>query len=673
MQLQNEVNGFYKAVVNAATDAIIIIDDKGLIKHFSHSAELLFGYPSAECINNNISMLMPLPDKARHDGYLQRYQQTGEARIIGIGRNVQGQTKSGRIFPMHLSVGKAVVNAQLYFIGICHDLTKYQHVLTQLARIEARYKDIVEHQKELICRLDAEHRITFYNRSFINTLEHEQDYQTQLFTSLLAEGQQLFIKTMTQLQTAASNEEYNIKLVMNGKNQPVTVNWWFKKVAVSEEFSDEIQGFGIDISQQEAASLRAAYLQDYDALTGLMNTKTLIREFEHWHHHNTPYAVMYFDCQNFGLINQKYGHIAGDKLLLESATRFKNYLRQEHLTCRPGGDNLIMIVPCKSHEETLSLAKQLTECLQQPYLIENDLLYTSVRVGISMYPTDDTDIENLIRLAESTLSRHTKNNGAIAFFDVSYHQKLKRQLDIEQGLRQALMKNQLNIYLQTKVELKSQQTTGYEALLRWSDKKLGTVSPAEFIPIAERMNLGAELDRYVLKNVVRKLAGMQHSASKLLPVAVNITARHFSDKSLCEYIDKLSLEYQLPLSSLELEITESILMDTTGQALASLNELRKMGVKIAIDDFGTGYSSLGYLKDLAVDTLKIDKVFVDELSDPKGLKLVEAILAIAKALKMNVVAEGIETEQQYQLLLNLGCDMGQGYYFARPEPIQNIM
>lgn len=359
-------------------------------------------------------------------------------------------------------------------------------------------------------------------------------------------------------------------------------------------------------------------------------------------------------------------------MLNQFAERLKQNLQQEALLCRHSADNFIIIVATVSHKATLDMANHLLTVLEDPYLMNAEKLRISVKIGISTFPKSGADIDDFIQFAESAISKSRQQQAKINFFDIQQHDALKRYLDIEQRLRSALIMDGFQIYLQPKINLQTGDIVGYEALLRWHDARLGSVSPSEFIPIAERMNIGAEIDRYVLLKVFNKLVEYKDIAD-IKPVAVNITAKHFSEPNLTDFIVQQAGKLALPLSILELEITEGVLIDMTEKVSTNLEKLKLEGIKLAIDDFGTGYSSLAYLKNLNVDILKIDKYFVDGIHDYQGQKLVEAIINIAKATNLEVVAEGVETEAQATLLKQLGCQYAQGYYFARPMPMDAVL
>lgn len=293
-------------------------------------------------------------------------------------------------------------------------------------------------------------------------------------------------------------------------------------------------------------------------------------------------------------------------------------------------------------------------------------------MGISSYPEDDNDLNVLIRQAESAMFEAKQQALPLRLSHEDIHNALTRQLEIEQGLRRALEQDLLSVVLQPKYHLLTQKLVGYEALVRWHDADLGCVAPDIFVAVAEAVNLGKKLDCWVLKTALQQVRLWRQAGLQPKPVAVNITAKHFSDPALHNYVITRLQTMGLPAECLQLEITEGVAMDNSPAILENLNAFRNAGIKVAIDDFGTGYSSLSYLTSLPIDFIKIDKIFVQALDNGNNLNLVKAMLAMAQAIGVAVIAEGIETAKQQEVLAELGCEFGQGYLYARPTSFSDI-
>ena len=667
-----QIESLQNALFDAAVDGIVTIDDKGIIQSFNHASEVLFGYSKEEVLGKNINLLMPAPFKDAHDNYLKNYLKTNKAQIIGIGRDVPGLRKDGSIFPMRLSVGEARVSEKKLFIGVCHDLTDYQNALIELAKAEQRYKSIVECQGQIICRLDFDFKITFANKSFQNIFEcSEQEVIGMHFINFIKGDKTETQEILRDVLSNTKNTELHYKTPMVRKSGNFNIEWWFTKVP-NDIGIDEIQGFGIDISDKEEAIREAAYLKNHDALTGMLNSDAFVNALNNWESH-TRYAIFYIDCNHFGLINNRFGFDIGDKMLLEASRRLKNCIEKPALFCRPGADEFVVAVEVDNIYETSEQAECLLECLEHPYFFDDNEIRVSGKIGISVYPENARDHVSVIRQAESVLARAKSSSNHIAFYDPLHNSVMQRLLDVEQRLRIALEQNLLQVFLQAKVCLNTNAVIGYEALLRWNDPVLGFVSPVEFIKVAETMGLAILVDRYVIKTVLQNISRSLGTKAKVFPIAINITSCHFDDPSLADYIFSLSEQMSVPLHLIDLEVTEGVLLNMGEQVKDNLKKLRANGIKIYLDDFGTGYSSLSYIKKLTVDAIKIDKSFIDELNDETGRKLVSAIITIATAVKLEVVAEGVENKEQAEMLKELGCLVGQGFLYAKPEFIETVL
>ncbi|HET8904206.1 MAG TPA: EAL domain-containing protein [Saccharospirillum sp.] len=547
----------YEALQNtlfdAAADGIVTIDERGFIQSFNAAAQTLFGWAPAEVIGRNVSVLMPVEYGQKHDDYIKNYLDGGPARIIGIGREVTGLRHDGTTFPMHLSVGEAVVEGSRTFIGICHDLSTRQKLMNEI---------------------------------------HD--------------------------------------------------------------------------ARQEAE-----YLETHDALTGYLTKEALIKQFPGWINTHSSCAMVALSYSRFGAVNQRYGYEEGDRILRWMARQLEVVLPAASLFARMSGSHLIAVIPGSDSEEVSQYVRNMVALMEEPYQTEADTVRLSARAGICLCPQDTCDIGELVQWSEAAMM-NVGSDIHIGFFNPEDHARLTRTMDIEQALRSAIQGGQFEAYLQPKVVLKTGERAGYEALVRWPQPDGTFVSPAEFVPIAEAIGLGKELDRFMINQVVHHQAERHKEGKSVLPIAVNITADHFSDVSLLNLVNQSLDLWTLSPSDLILEITEGSLVRPEDEVLEHLRQFKDRGVKIDIDDFGTGYSSLGYLKNLPVTGIKIDKVFVDEVLTAPGYQMIEGILAIARSLSLTVVAEGVERPEQVDALLKLGCEFGQGYWFDRPFPLQEL-
>lgn len=664
------------ALMEAAVDGIITIDEQGLIRSFNSAAENLFGYARTDVIGENVRLLMPGHYARHHDEYIRTYVNSGHAKIIGIGRDVEGMRRDGSKFPMHLSVGEAQFHGTRHFIGICHDLSEYRHTLEKLARAEQRYRDIVDSQSQLICRVDEQLRITFANLTFSRCLKTSP--QKLIGTPLyeFAEDRHPELKDVLKSLFRSSRKPGNatLKLTMEGADDKVSViEWSFSLTGKSDGIGPELQGLGIDVSEYERARNRAEYLQNHDALTGLFNKSAFIRELGMWVDVNRPFSLLHIDLENFGLINHRFGYEAGNSALRSFAEHLRTKIGNDGLCARAGADDFLAAVPIVEIQGLVDFISSFNSDIGPVRIVGERSVHMETLVGIATFPDDGLNPERLPDLAESAMRDARQRREPYAFFNEQSQGQLERRMDLQQGLTQALENDGLTISLQPKWHAISRRIAGFEALVRWFDPDLGQVSPAEFIPVAEQSKLGQTLDRYVIRKAIGVARALKNKRQSAMPVAVNITATHFANPAFPDFVLTEIEKAGLAPTALELELTEGVIIEGVGFAGQALSQLRDAGIRVAIDDFGTGYSSLAYLRHLNVDELKIDKQFVDEVSNERGGTVLQSVINIAKAYDLSVTAEGVESLSQLEALEHMGCDLIQGYYLSKPLSVADAL
>jgi diguanylate cyclase (GGDEF)-like protein len=422
---------------------------------------------------------------------------------------------------------------------------------------------------------------------------------------------------------------------------------------------------------REQALLRQAY---YDSLTGLPNRQLFKDRLEQQlaisRRTDAGCALLFIDLDRFKNVNDSLGHSAGDELLKAAADRLAATLRESDTLARIGGDEFTVIAPDMSAREATALAGRIHEALTKPLDIQGVACVVHASIGVAMFPHDGITAEMLIRNADTAMYRAKAAGGAtVAFFEEGMNEHAVRRLRLEQRLREALAQDRLTLFYQRKVSATDETTVGVEALARWFDDDEGQISPAEFIPIAEDCGLIAELDRWAVRTACRAASRWARLGLAIGHVAVNVSLRHLRDDSFADFIADTLREHDLAPDALELEITESTLADDPEHVARLLGRIRKLGVRIAIDDFGTGYSSMATLQQLPIDILKIDRAFVIGcVEDESAGALLKALVLAARGLGKEVVAEGVETLTQAQFLRMHGCDVLQGFLYARPVP-----
>ncbi|MFC5477760.1 EAL domain-containing protein [Massilia suwonensis] len=434
-----------------------------------------------------------------------------------------------------------------------------------------------------------------------------------------------------------------------------------------------------DLSEQQRAQERIYRLAHHDALTGLENRFALNVRLEQQlasaRRHGEPAAVLFIDLDHFKKINDSLGHAAGDKLLVGAAERMKDLLREVDTLARLGGDEFIIVLAGPlTPDSVTSVAVRVVESLSQPYQLNGATAHSGCSVGVALFPDDGEDAATLIRHADMAMyAAKREGRGNFQFFSPEMNAATHEHLLLENRMWGALNAEGFELYLQAQVELDTGRVIGAEVLLRWHDQELGSVEPSRFIPVAEESGMIVPLGDWVLGQTMALLAQWQREGLEDLRLAVNLSARQFSGSTLLARLDELVAQHGIDPSQLELEITETAAMRDPEATRQLLRQLRTRGFKLAIDDFGTGYSSLAYLKLFAIDRIKIDRGFVQDIEhNPNDAVIVAATIGLAHSLGLTVVAEGVETEAQWGFLRDKQGDEAQGYLFARPMPAREF-
>jgi len=434
--------------------------------------------------------------------------------------------------------------------------------------------------------------------------------------------------------------------------------------------ADCILTLGIDLTEQKQAEARIAHLAHYDPLTGLANRALFTREMDaalsRVQRQDRQVALLCLDLDRFKAINDSYGHMAGDQLLTEVAERLRGCVRKSDIIARMGGDEFTIIQDIESAEDAQHLAGRIIETLKQPIIVNDIALEVGVSIGIALAPTDGMDANNLLSRADLAMYRvKAEGRNDWCVYRPEMDAQLQGRIEMEQDLKAALANNQFQLYYQPLLNLDTGHVVSFEALLRWHHPLRGLVPPSEFIPLAEDCGLIGQLGEWVLNEAA--MTAMQWPQD--WRVAVNISPLQFRHKSLVSLVKKALKNSGLPATRLELEITESVILEDEAHNLAILNTIRALGVRIAMDDFGTGYSSLSYLRTFPFDKIKIDQSFVRDLPhDKNALSIVRAITDMALSLGVLITAEGVETQAQIEALKALNCGEAQGYLIGRPAP-----
>jgi len=439
------------------------------------------------------------------------------------------------------------------------------------------------------------------------------------------------------------------------------------------------RGVGRDVTQTAIAEQKVHELARYDSLTGLPNRSMFLAELDRTiaraRRLAASFAVCFIDLDRFKNINDTLGHGAGDELLRTMATRLRGAVRDSDLVARLGGDEFVVLLEGNPSAADLGvIGEKLLAAIGEPLTIQGNVFLVTGSIGIGLYPGDGGDAATLLKHADAAMYlAKDKGKNNVQFYTSELADMAARQFEVEAALRLALSRGELLLHFQPKIDIASGRMVGAEALVRWAHPTRGLVPPDEFIPLAEERGLIVPIGRWVIQAACRQIRDWRLAGFVAPPVAVNLSARQFASDSLVDdLVDALTL-YGVAAVELEVELTESVLMADPERANEVLQQLHAMGVRIAIDDFGTGYSSLSYLKRFPAQTVKIDRSFIRGLpSDQDDTAITQAVIAMAHSLGLGVVAEGVETVEQLELLRKLGCDQAQGYLLGRPVQASDL-
>jgi len=533
---------------------------------------------------------------------------------------------------------------------------------------------VFDHSVEAILITDAQRRILSVNKAFSALTGFSADMVLGKAPEILASSL-VSLRYYDEIWREAADKGSWQGEIWQCRRDGTDFPEWFSVAAVRDRANTITHYVAVfsDITERKASEARIAFLAHHDSLTTLPN-RTLFQDrleqaLVRAERQNGVVALLFLDLDRFKTINDSLGHMAGDRLLQSVAERLRHCVRDADTICRQGGDEFIIVLPeIADVEAPARVADKILRRLAEPFEVDGHMLGTSFSIGISVYPNDGVDASTLMKNADTAMY-HAKENGrnTYRFFTEAMNANAMERLQIENHLRLALDHGELSVCLQPQVRLESGAIVGCEALVRWNSSTLGNVPPERFISIAEESGLIVPIGRWVLREACRFAMGWYKRGVRQVVVAVNISALQFRRDDIVMAVREVLDETGLSPECLELELTESLLMENAEDVLETVQRLKSLGVRLSIDDFGTGYSSLSYLKRFAVDRLKIDQGFVrDMVDDPDDAAIVRAIIQLGRSLKLDVIAEGAESRAQVDFLMREGCREAQGYFFCPP-------
>ncbi len=655
-----------RAVLNGVPEAILSLNEDGYIVDINPAGASMFGGSVKDILGQHLFHFFAEDHKPESIDDLEVDDESnGE---------YEGVRLDSTAFSLWISVSRIITGSD-DFVWVCviADITKWKQTNQRLHQMSSELNTILENAMVGIAFI-RDRNVVRVNQKFEELFQYSREEIEGQKTRFIYPSQMAYEKFGEHAAHFLSvGESYEAQLELVRKNGK---KFWCAIAGKAIE-TDAPQNGSIwlfeDITTQRENEERLTNLASIDSLTGLPNRTVFNDRLEHAihkaHRDSGRLAVCFLDLDHFKHINDSLGHKAGDSLLRDVAKRIKETIREGDTVARLGGDEFTVILEnIRSAEYVGKVAEKIIYAMSQAYFIDNVEINISPSIGISLYPADGRDVDMLIRNADAAMY-HAKKTGRnnFQFYSVDMNAQASLRLAMETALRRAVEQEEFFIHLQPQIDLETGKMNGAEVLLRWNSPQWGLVSPADFIPILEDSGMIEFVGEWVLKQACNSFLNIKHQLVDDFKLAVNLSGRQFKGGNLARRIRFILDETGMPTKNLELEITETMLMEDPELATITLSEISEMGVSLAIDDFGTGYSSLSYLKQFPLNVLKIDSSFIrDVTTDKDDAAIVNAILAMSESLGLIVVAEGVETLEQLNYLKQHTCQCAQGYLFSKP-------
>jgi diguanylate cyclase (GGDEF)-like protein/PAS domain S-box-containing protein len=562
--------------------------------------------------------------------------------------------------------------------GLIQDVTQRKEAEQALHEAERRYRNIFENAVEGIFQSTPDKGYLAVNPALARMYGY--DSPAEMIAHLRDIERQLYVDTQRRNEFLRRMAEHDG--VINFESQIYQRNgnviWISENARAVRGPNNDIlyyEGSVIDITERKIHEAKIRHQATHDALTGLPNRNLLHDRLQRVilgaRRNGEIAAVAFIDLDQFKFVNDSLGHQIGDELLKVVAARIQSCMRTNDMVARQGGDEFVIVLGArKNREDMTDMMQRVLACVAEPWVVNGLELQVTCSIGVTLYPNDALDAETLLRHADSAMYRAKelgRNN--FQYFTAEMNLHATERLEVLNSLRYAVANNEFLLHYQPKIDLSTGKVVGAEALLRWQSAARGLVPPGDFIPLAEESGFIIAIGEWVLRTVCAQNVAWQRAGHSALPISVNLSPRQLASDDIVDVVADVLRSTGLEPRYLELEITETAVMREVDKSLTTLVKLKELGVKISIDDFGTGHSSLNYLKRFPVDTLKIDQAFVRDITaDKDDAAIVVAVISLAHVLNLRVVAEGVETEEQRQFLMENHCDEVQGFYFGRPMP-----
>ncbi len=670
-----EEHDFIDAVLDTVGAIVLVMDREGRVVRFNRACEAVSGYTADEVIGSHFWEKLIPPEQI--DRVRQVFTQLTAGQFPNRHEN-HWRTRDGgrRLIAWSNTCISDAQGVIRHVIATGIDVTEARAAEAEL-RLAAR---VFEHAGEAIMVTDADNHIVKVNPAFTAITGYAAEEVLGETPSRFKSGRHDEAFYQAMWRSLAETDAWEGE-IWDRRRDGVLYPKWLTISAMRDQQGNlrHYVALFTDISERKSSEERIRHLAEHDNLTGLPNRSLLqdrLRQaMSRAEREHTRLALLFVDLDRFKLVNDSLGHAVGDALLVETAHRLQGTVRASDTVSRQGGDEfLVLLADIEQNEDAGRVAQKMLEALSEPCHLAGHELRITPSIGISLYPDDSTDMEKLIKSADIAMYQ-AKEGGrsSYQFYTGDMNERAAARLSVELGLRRALERGELLLHYQPQVELASGRIIGLEALLRWQHPEQGMIPPGQFIPIAEDNGLIVPIGEGVLHEVCRQSLAWQAAGLPALPIAVNLSAVQFRKPGLESLLRDILTATGLAPHLLELELTESIVMNQAEETVAILGRLHDLGVRLSIDDFGTGYSSLSYLKRFPIQKLKVDQSFVRDLTgDANDAAIVRGIIGLAHSLGLGVIAEGVETREQLAFLREFGCEEAQGYYFSHPLPPGDI-
>jgi len=667
----------FRTLFDSTSDAVMLLDEKGFFDCNEATLKIFGCATREEFCTKHFTDLSPQQQPDGTDSIALANRMIATAIEKGSHRFewMHKRNDTGETFPAEVLLNTMELDGKQVLQAAVRDITARRREEEIIRQSEERYRTILDEMADAYYEVNLAGNFIFVNDSLCRHLgqSKEELLGTNVRASIDKEDIKTVYNAFSRIYTTGKPEKDIFYKIIRKDGTIIFIENNGFPLKNKEGEIIGYRGIGRDITERKQAEEKIQFLATHDVLTGLPNrsmfSQLLNYAIQTAQRYQRQFAVLFIDLDRFKIINDTLGHDAGDQLLQEIAARLKQSLRTVDVVGRLGGDEFVILIEeVNDSNNVASVAHKLLTGIMKPITLMGQESRITASIGICMYPKDAKDEQSLMKNADIAMylaKEEGKNN--YQFYSADIQSKSLEHLSIETNLRYALERNELSLQYQAKVDFKTNMITGVEALLRWQSPYLGSITPTQFIPVAEETGLIVPIGRWVLKTACAQNVAWQKQGLPSVCMAVNLSLRQLMDDSLIDDIRTALNDSGMAPNLLELEITESMVMHNPAHIISILAKIKSMGVRLAIDDFGTGYSSLAKIKHFPVDTIKIDRSFVRNIpQDVEDKAITEAIIAMGKTLSLTVVAEGVETEEQMNFLKEHSCDEMQGFYFSKP-------